>query len=68
MTPGLVSASDTSMPVNTPWATAERTYVTCAALASAGSSSRSSTYMPPEVRNFGSSLRRTRLPKMLPAT
>jgi len=67
ITPGIDAASLVSMELMRPCATDERTYTTCAALASSGSFFKSSTYSPPTVRNFGSSLRRTRLPRMLPA-
>ncbi len=63
-TPGMRRASSTSTPSSTPWATVDRTKVACSAPSSNGSR-RSAQYVPPTVRNRGSSTRVTRLPKML---
>ena len=61
-TPGIASASDTSTPSSTPWATIERTNATC----SIPGSTRSSRYLPVPVSSVGSSRRSTAFPRIEP--
>ena len=61
-TPGIASASDTSTPSSTPWATIERTNATC----SIPGSTRSSRYLPAPVSSVGSSRRSTAFPRIEP--
>ena len=63
-TPGASRAAVVSMPVIRAWAIGLRTNVTRAASASSGTR-RSSTYVPPTVSSRGSSVRTTRVPRML---
>jgi hypothetical protein len=63
-TPGDSRAADTSIDVIRACAMGDRTNVTCSAPASR-SSTRSSVYTAPLVRNSGSSTRGTRVPKIL---
>ena len=68
-TPGDASASAVSIETIRACAIVDRTNVRCSAPASAGSCiATSSTYWPPTVNSAGSSLRTTRLPKMLVLT